>query len=66
MKINTAKSAIMSFHRSRKSDYLPETYLDNNRLDLIESTKLLGVMISSDMKWKENTEFIKKHKLNGL
>ena len=58
MKLNTKKTNIMLFTRAKKYDFQPELYIDNDLLNVVEVTKLLGVMISSDLKWKENVQYI--------
>ena len=42
----------------KKYDFQPEMYIENELLNVVEVTKLLGVMISSDLKWKENVQYI--------
>ena len=61
MKINTSKCNVMLFNRSRKYDFLPEVRLNNNeKIQVTESIKLLGVTISSDLRWHENTHSLSK------
>ena len=66
MKINTKKTVLMTFNRCRNYDFQPEVYLDNQLLDVVETVKLLGIMISSDMKWKKNTDYILKSTYSKL
>ena len=56
MMLNTRKTKIIPFNFSRTSDFEPNITLDENRLDIIYQTKLLGVICTSDCKWKENTK----------
>ena len=37
-----------------------EIKVKNENLEVIEKTKLLGAIITSDMKWHENTKYIVK------
>ena len=37
---------------------MPDIAVNNVRLDLVEQTKLLGVVITSDLKWEANTQYI--------
>ena len=46
----------MSFNFSTKYDYMPKLSLENEQLEVVDSTKLLGVIISSDLKWNHHTE----------
>ena len=55
MKLNTKKTKIIPFNFSRKNDFEPILTLDDNQLEIVYSTKLLGVVCTSDCKWKENT-----------
>ena len=58
MRINTNKTKMMLFNPSRTVDIQPEIVINDTEIDLIEKSKLLGVMITSDLKWKENTDYI--------
>ena len=61
MQINSKKTKVMIFNSKITMDFQPEVCLTaGNPLEVIEYTKLLGVMISSDMKWKKNTSYIIK------
>ena len=59
MKINSKKTKIMKFNKSRKNDFPPELYLsDNQKLDVVSHVKLVGVMVTQDLKWAMNTDYI--------
>ena len=60
MKINTDKTKIMPFNFTKKYDFIPELCYDNQILDVTYTTKLLGVMCSSDGKWNENVVYVAK------
>ena len=61
MKINLSKSKIMIFNKSRTLDFQPEFSFKNGEpLECIEKTKLLGIYLTSDLKWKENCKQIFK------
>ena len=66
MKINQDKSKVMLFNTSHKNDFSPELEIDGVVLELVEKMKLLGVIITSDLKWRENTEFITKKAFKRL
>ena len=52
MKINVKKTKIMSFNLSKKFDFLPQISFPNqDPLEVIYKTRLLGVIISSDLSW---------------
>ena len=48
----------MLFNRAKSVDFQPKVLLNGKLLDVVNFTKLLGVMISSDMKWNKNVEYI--------
>ena len=56
MKINEAKSKVIIFNKSKKYDFPPEfSFSNGENLEVIESTRLLGVVISSVLRWAANT-----------
>ena len=59
MQINSKKTKVISFNKSRKFDFPIEVYLSNMKhLEVIPETKLLGVIISDDLRWQKNTDYI--------
>ena len=60
MKLNKDKTKVMLFNTAKQSDFMPEIVVDNENLEVVEEFKLLGVMITSDLKWETNTEYITK------
>ena len=58
MKINYKKTRVMLFNNCKKWDFMPELELEGNRLDLVEEMKMLGVVLTSDLKWSANTKYI--------
>ena len=61
MKINEKKCKVMIFNTGRKYDGMPQLTLSghgDNYLEVVETFKLLGVIIRSDLKWSENTDYI--------
>ena len=66
MKINEAKTKIMLFNNSKKRDFQPEILLEGKKLEVVEQMKLLGVIITSDLKWHENTKHITKKAFSRL
>ena len=63
MKLNVKKSKIMIFNFTLDFQFSTRLYLENNLLETISQTKLLGTIISSDLKWHDNTNIIVKKKL---
>ena len=56
MKINKSKSKFILFNPTNSYDFTPEFKLEETPLETVESMKLLGLVISNDLSWKENTE----------
>ena len=52
----------MKFNVARSHDFPPELVIDgfHNNLEVITETKLLGVIVTSNLKWSANTEYICK------
>ena len=66
MKLNTGKTKTMLFNTAKNWDFLPEIQVDGRNLEVVEEYKLLGVMITSDLKWDTNTEHITKKAFSRL
>ena len=60
MKLNCQKIKVMIFNLTRNYQFSTRILLDNTLLEIIEDTKLLGCVISSDLTWYRNTEYIVK------
>ena len=59
MKINCKKTKAILFNSSRNNDFLPKLTIENNQeLEVVEELKLLGVIITSDLKWNAQCESI--------
>ena len=60
MKINENKSKVMIFNTRRKYDGRPRLTIQGGdaQLEVVEIFKLLGVMVRSDMKWYDNSDYI--------
>ena len=58
MKLNLSKTKLLLFNPCISKDFMPEMKVDDTRIDLVEQVKLLGVIISSDLTWTANTQYI--------
>ena len=59
MVINEKKSNVMLFNNSKKFDFPPEaTFRNGQNLETVEETRLLGLVLSSDLRWETNTTSI--------
>ena len=60
MKINNDKSSVIKFSTSRTKAFPAEIKLDDQFLEMKQKVRILGVILSSDLRWDANTEFICK------
>ena len=61
MKINEQKSKVMIFNTAHIYDIEPRLSIHSDEyLEVVEKFKLLGVIVRSDMKWYENTGYVKR------
>ena len=59
MKVNHDKSKVILFNSSKKFDFMPQLSLEPGiNLTLVESFQLLGVIVQSNLKWDQNTDYI--------
>ena len=57
MKINKSKTKAMLFNSARTRDFTPKLNIEGDIIDVVEEMKLLGVKITSDLKWSANTQY---------
>ena len=60
MKLNEKKTHNIIFNFTKDHQFSAEVKLKNENLEVVNKTKLLGAIITSDLKWHENTKFIVK------
>ena len=59
MRINSKKTKIMLFNTSKKNDFHPQIFGENGEvLELEEEFKLLGVKVTSNLRWDSYTQYI--------
>ena len=58
MKLNYKKTKLMLFNPGVIRDFSPSFALDGHDIDLVEETRLLGLVLRSDLSWSSNTESI--------
>ena len=67
MAINQAKTKVMIFNMTRMLQFPPELSLaENEILEVVEEAKVLGVILSSDLKWTKNTDYIIQKALKNM
>ena len=60
MKLNADKTNIMVFNFTRDHQFTSRLYLGDELIETINETKLLGTIITSDLKWAKNSEMLVK------
>ena len=60
MKLNIKKTKNIIFNFSRDKKFSTDIKLRNNVIETVSETKLLGTIITDDLKWNKNTDFIVK------
>ena len=60
MKIKSEKTFVMKFCKSRTIAFPPEIKVDEEFVKVKQEAKILGLMLSSNLKWELNTQYICK------
>ena len=60
MKLNKPKSKVMIFHFANNYKFTTRLSLDNEHLEVIKKIKLLGTIITDNLKWDDNTKELEK------
>ena len=62
LKIKENKTNVMKFNFSKTNDFPPELVINgfNDQLEVITETKLLGIILTDDLKWAANTDYMCK------
>ena len=58
MKLNSSKSKYMIFNFSRKYQFATRIKMNDELLEMVNETTILGLIITSDLSWKKNTEHL--------
>ena len=58
MKLNLGKTKLMLFNTCKSRDFSPELIIEDARIDLVEQSKLLGVVVTSNLSWSSNTNYL--------
>ena len=58
MRLNKKKTKVMLFSNAKKHDFTPAMKINHEVLEVNEEMKLLGVNITNDLKWNQNTQYI--------
>ena len=74
-KLNVNKSKVMIFNFNDNHQFSTRIYMEDKPLDIIYESKILGTIVTTDLKWHRNTESLVKraysrmqilHKLNSF
>ena len=65
MLINEEKSKFMIFNYTNDYQFSTRLSIQNRNLEEVSETKLLGTIITNDLKWKKNTDRITKRQMQG-
>ena len=61
MVLNEKKTKVMIFNYTDNYKFIAKLSINNQNLEIVQKTKLLGVQLTDDLKWNENTlELVKK------
>ena len=66
MKLNLDKCKFMLFNPTKHFDFIPELDMEGKSIETVENMKILGIIVSNDLKWKENTLEMTKKAYNRL
>ena len=67
MSINSQKTKLMFFNKSLKYDAMPEIQVTlGENLEVVEEYKILGIIVSTDMKWNKHVDYICKRGYSQL
>ena len=68
LKIKEKKTNLMKFNFAKIHDFPPELKIGGfkNDLEVVSETKLLGIVLTNDLKWSANTEYICKKAFKNM
>ena len=58
MKINFKKTKLMLFNPGKTRDFLPRFTFNGDELEVIEETKLLGIILTNDLSWSSHVKYM--------
>jgi hypothetical protein len=60
MKLNVKKSNLMIFNYTNNYQFGTNLKLNDKTIEVLQETKLLGTIITNDLKWTKNTDYLVK------
>ena len=58
MVLNEEKSKIMIVNFTKKYKFSTRIYMNNTLLEIVNETKILGLILSDDLSWRKNTDYL--------
>ena len=58
MKLNLKKSHAMVFNFTQNFQFTSRLTLGGESLNIVEETKILGIILTNDLRWSKNTEYL--------
>ena len=66
MKLNLNKCKFMLFNPTNNYDFIPELEAEGQSIETVGKMKILGMIVTDDLKWRANTENMTKRAYNRL
>ena len=60
MELNAKKTKSMVFNFTKRYQFTTDILLKNEKIEIVDHAKLLGLILTSDLKWDENTNYLVK------
>ena len=60
MKLNVKNTKNINFNFSKDKKFSTDVKISNESIETVSETKLLGTIITDDLKWNKNTNYIVK------
>ena len=60
MELNAKKTKSMVFNFTKRYQFTTDILLKNEKIEIVEQAKLLGLILTSDLKWDESTNYLVK------
>ena len=64
MKLNLNKCKFMLFNPTNNYDFIPELEAEGQSIETVGKMKILGMIVTDDLKWRANTENMTKRAYN--
>jgi hypothetical protein len=58
MRLNEKKTKSIIFNFSRKHQFITKLSVNNQKIEVVKEAKLLGTILTDDLKWSKNTREI--------